>query len=464
MESEKGNGEMNEKIAAILDGYRDEMVEKLQEIIRIESVAEMEGEVGKCDAPFGEGPKKALEYMMELGKEKGFDVTNYDNVACQLDFGERKDDAVGTVGHVDVVPAGGEWKYPPYGGELHDGVIYGRGAIDDKGPTIATFYAALAIRESGLPLSRNIVQIVGSYEEGGYFPCLHRYLEKAERIQSCGIVPDSFFPICFSEKHFVNTRFTMMTAGMDAGTQDEKTGLILKSIRGGDAINIVPSWAEAIFTDSQGNEVKRVKTTGVPAHASTPEQGKNAIAMLLEELAQMDYEPRDICGGIKLLPPLVCRDVTGEGLGIREKDETGESTNNMGLISYENGKLDIDFNARLPFSLETEDMVGRVKKALAGTGFSVEMTLNIEGFRVDPQQEPAKTLIEVYREATGDNESKPFANGSGSYARVLKDFVPYGMALQNEPLLFHVENESISVDRLMSVAKIYAEALYRLAR
>ena len=43
MESEKGNGEMNEKIAAILDGYRDEMVEKLQEIIRIESVAVMEG-------------------------------------------------------------------------------------------------------------------------------------------------------------------------------------------------------------------------------------------------------------------------------------------------------------------------------------------------------------------------------------------------------------------------------------
>ncbi len=459
---------MNKEIEKILDSYRDEMIEKLQEIIRIESVAKTEGEVGKCDAPFGEGPKKALEYMMELGREKGFEVTNYDNVACQLDFGERKDDAVGTVGHVDVVPAGGEWKYPPYGGEIHDGVIYGRGAVDDKGPTIATFYAALAIRESGLPLSKNIVQIVGSYEEGGYFPCLNHYLEKAERIPSCGIVPDSFFPICFSEKHFVNTRFRMTTAGSDAGSRagnnGKGDGLVLSSIKGGDAINIVPSWAEAVFTDRDGKEVKRVKTVGIPAHASTPEQGKNAIAMLLEELAKMDYEPRDICEGIKKLPPLVCRDVTGEGLGIREKDETGESTNNMGLISYDNGTLTIDFNARLPFSLDTEDMVGRVKKALEGTGFSVEMTLNIEGFRVDPQQEPAKTLMEVYREATGDTESQPFANGSGSYARVLKNFVPYGMALQNEPLLFHVEDESISVDRLMSVTKIYAEALYRLAR
>ena len=44
---------MNEKIAAILDGYRDEMVEKLQEIIRIESVAEMEGEL-----PSGKAQKR----------------------------------------------------------------------------------------------------------------------------------------------------------------------------------------------------------------------------------------------------------------------------------------------------------------------------------------------------------------------------------------------------------------------
>ena len=453
---------MNKEIEKIIDSYRDEMVEKLQELLRIKSEATTVGEVGKCDAPFGEGPKQAMDYMMELGREKGFDVINYDNVACELNFGEKKEDAVGSIGHLDVVPAGGKWKYPPYGGEIHDGRIYGRGAVDDKGPTIAVFYAALAIKESGLPLKKNLTQIIGTYEEGGYFPCLHHYLDCAERIPSCGIVPDSFFPICFSEKHFVNTRFSV-TASRSGGEKKEDKP-ILKSIRGGDAFNIVPTWAEAVFVDRKGNVVETIKEKGVSAHASAPEQGENAIAMLLEKLAAMDFEPADICAAIKTLPAKVCRDVTGEGLGIRVRDDTGETTSNMALINYADGELTIDFNARIPISLPPDEMVARARKTMEGTGFSVDKTLDIEGFRTDTEKDPAKTLMEVYREATGDMESKPYANGSGSYARIMENFVPYGMALQDEPLAFHIEDENIAIDRLLWVTKIYAEALYRLTK
>ena len=452
---------MNREIERLVESYRDEMVEKLQELVRIESVGSEKGEVGKCDAPFGEGPKKAMDYMMDLGRARGLDVINYDNVACELNFGEKKDDAVGIIGHLDVVPAGGIWKYPPYGGELHDGKIYGRGTVDDKGPTIAAFYAALAIRESGLPLKKNVTQIIGTYEEGGHFPCLHHYLECADRIPSCGIVPDSFFPACFSEKNFVNTRFSMT---VDTGSPSGSGKPVLASIKGGDAINIVPTWAEAVFVDEKGAVVETIREKGMSAHASTPEQGENAIAKLLEKLATMDFEPAAICEAIKTLPEKVCRDVTGEGLGIRVRDDTGETTNNMALISYENGTLTIDFNARNPISLEADEMVARVTKAMEGTGFAVEKTLDIKGFRADITKDPAKTLIEVYREATGDTDSEPFANGSGSYARIMKDFIPYGIARQNEPLAFHVEDENISVDRLVESTKIYAEALYRLAK
>ncbi|MFR4797893.1 MAG: M20/M25/M40 family metallo-hydrolase, partial [Lentihominibacter sp.] len=172
---------MNEKLKNILKDYKDEMTEKLQEFIRIKSVTEENPEDCSEEAPFGEGPKKAMEFMIELGKSKGFRSVNYDNMVCELEFGDDKDDAVGTIGHVDVVPAGGNWTYHPYGGQIHEGRIYGRGAVDDKGPTIAAFYAALAIKESGLPLSRNIIQIIGTNEEGGSFPCLRHYLENAER-------------------------------------------------------------------------------------------------------------------------------------------------------------------------------------------------------------------------------------------------------------------------------------------
>lgn len=466
---------MNEILKSILDGYKDEITEKLQEFVRIESETLQPG--GECteDAPFGEGPKKAMEFMMELGRSKGFRCINYDNIICELEFGEEKDDAVGTIGHVDVVPAGGIWQYPPYGGELHDGKIYGRGAIDDKGPTIAAFYAALAIKESGLPLSRNITQIIGTNEESGKFLCLHHYLENAERIPSCGIVPDAYFPICFSEKDFANMKFEISSEAKDAYGADRTAApdtsvtsagkrRILKSISGGDALNVVPTWAEAVFVNEEGEIIETVKETGVSAHASTPEQGENAIAKLLETLARQDFEPENICRAIKKLPDILCHDVTGAGLGICVEDETGQTTNNVALINYEDGLLTIEANARLPLSLGEQGLSERMEKAMAGTGMTQEVTRFMDGFCVDPEKDPAKTLIQVYREETGDMESKPYANGSGSYARIMKDFVPYGMALQNEPLQFHIEDEFVSVERLFQAAQIYAEALYRLAK
>ncbi len=484
---------MNRELEKILEGYKDEMVEKLQEFIRIESVAVSRGEECTEETPFGKGPARALRFMMNLASEKGFDVINYDNMICELNFGERKDEAVGTVGHADVVPAAGVWEYPPYGGEIHDGKVYGRGAVDDKGPTLAAFYAVLAIKESGLPLSKNITQIVGGHEEGGYFPCLRHYIEKAERIPGCGIVPDSYFPLCFSEKHFVGLQFTAETkqqpaeyinqqsAAMAGGASESCTESVaagksaadsgsaggrrvLKSISGGDAANIVPPWAEAVFCDENGNIIETIKESGIAAHASIPEQGVNAITKLIDRLAQMEFEPADICSAVKELPELMCRDTDGSGIGIAVSDITGETTNNVALIKYENGRLSIITNARLPLSLDRPKMEKRISDALEGSSWSFRTTGFMDGFYRSPEEEPAKTLLEVYREETGDNESQPFANGCGSYARLLDGFIPYGMAVQSGTLPFHVENECVVIEDLFRTAKIYAEALYRMAK
>ena len=450
---------MNRTIEEILEKYRAEMIEKLQELIRIESVTAGEDTVRTEEAPYGEETRRALDYMMKLGESKGFECTNYDYHACELNFGECKEDAVGIVSHLDVVPAGGTWKYPPFSGQLHDGRIYGRGAVDDKGPAIAAFYAALAIKESGLPLHKNITQILGCNEEGGAFPCLRHYLRNADRIPSCGIVPDSYYPICFAEKHFVNVKLTA-----SAGDRTAKAaGRRLVRITGGEAINAVPAHAEAVFESAGGKEQEFVKKTGTTAHASTPEQGDNAIAGLINEIAGWEFEPADICSAIKNLSRLMCGDTDGSGLGIDLEDETGRTTNNMGLISYEDGILTVETNMRLPLSMDRTALEERMNRAVAGTGFSFEITHFMDGFYIDPKEEPAETLIQVYRDETGEMESQPFANGSGSYARIMDHFVPFGIARQDETLMFHVENESISTERLFESARIYAEALYRLA-
>ena len=226
----------------------------------------------------------------------------------------------------------------------------------------------------------------------------------------------------------------------------------------------MPPWAEAVFCDEDGIVVRTIRESGVAAHASMPEQGENAIAKLLRKLAQMEFEPADICEAVKELPKLMCRDTNGRGIGIAVSDVTGETTNNVALIKYSDGRLSIISNVRLPLSLSRREMENRIARVLEGRMWSCRTTGFLEGFYINPEDEPAKTLIDVYREESGDTKSQPFANGCGSYARLLPGFIPFGMAQQGGSLPFHVENEYIEIEEFLETAKIYAEALYRMAK
>ncbi len=105
------------------------------------------------DAPLGKGVKEALDFMLALGEQDGFVSKNVGNVAGHLEFGSGKE-LVGILCHVDVVPEGEGWTSDPFGAEIRDGKIYARGALDDKGPTMAAYYAMKIVKELGLPLAK----------------------------------------------------------------------------------------------------------------------------------------------------------------------------------------------------------------------------------------------------------------------------------------------------------------------
>ena len=74
--------------------------------------------------------------------------------------------AIALVHHMDVVPATpSSWSIDPFSGAIKDGYIWGRGAIDMKGSGIAQLMAMIAIKRSGVPLTRDIVYIGNSDEE-----------------------------------------------------------------------------------------------------------------------------------------------------------------------------------------------------------------------------------------------------------------------------------------------------------
>lgn len=185
----------NRKLYSTFDEYieRDQgqLIESVRDLIKIRSVAGEPVE-GK---PFGEGPASALRLALDTAGRMGFFTKNLDNYIGFAEYGEGKD-YIAVLGHVDTVPEGEHWTYPPFSGAMHNGRIFGRGALDDKGPVISALYSLKAIRDSGVPLTRRIRIIFGADEETGDLDIEH-YLSK-EKPPVCGFTPDSEFPVVFA--------------------------------------------------------------------------------------------------------------------------------------------------------------------------------------------------------------------------------------------------------------------------
>jgi len=96
-------------------------------LLAIESMARRDQE-----KPFGNGVVQALDYTLSLCQRMGFHTKNADGLYGYAEIGEGAE-IIGCLGHLDVVPAGDGWHYPPYAGTIDGGRLYGRGTIDDKG-------------------------------------------------------------------------------------------------------------------------------------------------------------------------------------------------------------------------------------------------------------------------------------------------------------------------------------------
>lgn len=177
-----------------LERYYDRMIEGIQNNMRIPSVK------GKPEAgaPYGKFVNMALEDALLQAKELGLRVKNIDHKIGYAEIG-KGDQMIAVLGHLDVVPAEGEWKHPPYEAVISEGILWGRGALDDKGPIIGALYALKAIQDSGIQLNKRIRVILGTDEESGS-SCVKHYITSKEEMPSCGFTPDAQFPVIYSEK------------------------------------------------------------------------------------------------------------------------------------------------------------------------------------------------------------------------------------------------------------------------
>ncbi len=436
-----------------IDAHRDELIEIVQEILKIKSVEDKPEE----DAPFGIGVKLALEYALSVGEEMGFKTKNLDNYAGYVEFGNGNG-LISILGHLDVVPEGKGWDYSPYGGVIADGKIFGRGAIDDKGPIIAALFGLYALKESGISLSKRVRIVFGTNEETGWKGI--NYYKKKEKEPLIGFTPDGNFPVINREKGILDV------------TLYRKFSSLNKEIRlkGGDRPNMVADRAEAVLSSmngvsSDGVEISgnRVIAKGVSAHGAHPWEGKNAITILCNALrdAEITGEARDV---VRFINECVDSDVYGEKLGIANEDAiSGKLTVNLGIAEIGETEAKIVFNIRYPISDNSERIVEKISEKAKEYDLSVLSTHDNKPLFVDEKEPIVQTLLKVYAETTGE---KPYtlAIGGGTYARAMEKGVAFGPVFPGMKAVEHQPNEFIAIDHLIKLAKIYGRAIESLAK
>lgn len=378
-----GETALRERIFRAVEALEQPMITSIRELVQINSVEQP----AEADAPFGPGVRAALHRALSLSRELGFETVNLDNYIGYARYGQGQD-YVCAIGHVDVVPPGDGWKQPPFNGYLENGVLYGRGVLDNKGPVLACLYGLAALKELKLPLKRQVRIIFGCDEETG-FKDLAYYLER-EKPPAYGFTPDCKYPVVYGERGRAVIRAVGSSRELERFFHFVNQYFIGAKISG----------------DRLGIDI------------SHPEYG------------MMEMRSYRL------------------GTGAEENVEAG-SVFFEAALSY-------------PKSITVTDILERIRAKAVAFGLKVGLVQNYDPVAFDKGSPMVQTLRECYEQVTG-LDGTPVTTTGGTYAKAMPGIVPFGPSFPGQKGIGHNPNEWMTTADLVTNAKIYALALYRLA-
>lgn len=451
-----------DKLDRIIQELEAPMLATLKEWLRIPSLLSE----ATPNAPFGLPLRRMLDKALEDCEALGLSPEDFDGYIMHADMGEGEDEeALALLAHLDVVPVGDGWTREPFGAEIADGKLYGRGSSDNKGPAVAALYALAAVKKAGIPLKRKVRLILGCDEESGMTDILH--YRKVATMPRSGFSPDANYPVINIEKGMI---------GIELEAPLATEGLELVSLQVGERRNVIPGAADAVvkgdeamakraeqlaqgygwpLTASHKDGQVHLRAIGINGHAAFPAHARNAIGQLL--LVLRDLGAR---GAIAQLADCIGTGYDGAGLGIAMEDRiSGPLTLNLGIIRKEGDRLHAVLDLRCPVLCNFEQVERLVKLALPG--FSVRCESH-GPHHVPSNSELVQALLDAYHEVTG-LPRQTIAIGGGTYARALTEGVAFGALFPGEPDVAHQADEHISIDSLNKNLRIFAHAIVKLA-
>ena len=462
---------MHEILNKYIDEMKDKIISSTCEIINIPSVLTNDSK----EIPFGKDTLKALEYVLNLGKSFGFKTKNIDNMCGYIEFGEG-DKLLGIIGHLDVVPAEDDWTYSPFNCTINNGNIYGRGAIDDKGPVIAALYAMKAVADN-YKLDKRVRLILGLNEENEW-KCIERYKE-TEELPDVSFSPDANFPCIYAEK-------TIESIYLKQKYKKNPIIYIENISTNNNAINVVPKYCSVTLKSDNTKITDIIKNVsniinkynyninieeidkstinlislGISAHAAHPELGTNALSKLLivlNDLFNLYNIPLDT---LNYFVKYIGDDFTGKHLDINFEDESGILTLNTAQFILENNTLSLGFNLRIPVTVDYNIIEKQFKK-YCNNSLEVEIARIQNPLYINKNNPLVQKLCNIFNEYNNSN-LEPIAIGGGTYARAFNNCISFGPQMPGNKDMCHQTDEYISIENLMFCTKVYAKAILEL--
>lgn len=468
------NQTVNEAMYAWIDEHTEELISALQEFARVPSISR--ADLAADNAPFGPDCRKMLDFALDYSRKMGFETKDYDGYAGSAWMGDYAN-SLGIIGHLDVVPLGVGWIYPPFGATRSGDFLIGRGVSDNKSACVMGLFLMRMFRELNIPLRHGLRVLFGLSEETGMQDMEH-LIETKETLPVLSLVPDASFPVCKAQK------------GSLSGHVSIESGAELSGLYAGEAVNIVPPEAvidvklpaeavkeaiagldAALYTVKGTAEGCRLTAHGRASHAAAPWNGLNAIHLLMDALKRAPLTDAVSKKAVEAIFAFT-DGYFGECADIQHEDEvSGKTTLNIGMARTEDNRFLLHIDSRLSIASDPDEMQEKLRCAAERLGFRADSLSNTQPFHLPDEHPAMNALMNAYRELTG-RDDKAYAMGGGTYSRVISTAVTFGLGLcegGERPSDIpeghggaHQCDEFLHISSYIKAFKIYAAALYNL--
>lgn len=424
-----------------LNANHDALIADLAQWIAIPSISR--ADQAMPGAPFGKECAEMLEWVLNQAEQAGFKTEQHEGYAGSVIYGYHARD-IGLISHLDVVPAGDNWTYPPFELSQHGDFIIGRGVADNKGPGIINFYMLKLIRDLGIPLHHNLRIIYGLAEETTMADM--EWYAKHGPVPDYSIVTDGIFPVNNAQKGQLTFTLLLPHAGLLAG------------IQAGSASNSVPDFASirisGVSQDIVSEKLARLQditaeyvtlkpedtdsfilqARGNGGHAAFPDGTLNATQVLLSVLIALDLlgdHERNLANILVQLFASPYGETAGLGL---EDEKSGKLTLNPGVwYRPQSEVLGIDCDIRYPISWRGEQIIEILQQQLETTDITLKPGWRDVAPFYLPESHPVISLLQqVWNDTTGNND-RPYAMGGVTHSKKLPDAITFGPGYRKTP-------------------------------